>query len=122
MSVAREQLRRISASDDECLCELMAPNRARTRALGTNALGTEALDRRVRALVRLAALVMVEAPTTSLRVEVERAQSNGATDAGVAQAFFATARTAGSARLVSVAPRVGQALGFDMDVEDLDEP
>jgi alkylhydroperoxidase/carboxymuconolactone decarboxylase family protein YurZ len=119
MSGPRELLRRVSANDEACLSALMAPAPEYAR---TQPLGDQALDPRVRELVRLAALVMVDAPTTSLRWEVERALANGVSDTAVVQALFTTARDAGSAQLVSAASRVGLALGFDMDVEDSDEP
>lgn len=119
MSDPRELLRRISANDESCLYALMAPARDHP---STHPLGYEPLDRRVRELVRIAALLMLEAPTTSLRWEVERALANGLSDAAVAQALCTTARHAGSGQLVSAAPRLGLALGFDMDVEASDEP
>lgn len=119
MSGPRELLRRVSANDEACLSALMSPAPGRTR---TEPLCDEALDRRVRALVRLAALLSVDAPTTSLRWGVERALANGVSDAAVTQTLLTAAREAGFAQLVCAAPRVGLALGFDMDMEPLEEP
>ena len=119
MSGPRELLRRINANDERCLSALMAP----TPEFGNaGLLGDEALDRRVRGLVRLAALLVVDAPTASLRWAVELALANGVSDAAVARTFLSTARAAGSAQFVSAAPKVGFALGFDMDVEPEHKP
>jgi alkylhydroperoxidase/carboxymuconolactone decarboxylase family protein YurZ len=79
------------------------------------------LDRRTRELVRLGALLALGASSTSLRWAVELASTNGASDAAVFGALVATAATTGAAQLVSVAPRLGLALGFDFECEPWDE-
>jgi 4-carboxymuconolactone decarboxylase len=76
-----------------------------------------ALDAKTAALVALAALLSVGAPTTSCRVVVERARAAGATDDEIVGVLVAVAPAVGAARLVGVAPRL--ALAIDYDVADV---
>jgi uncharacterized membrane protein len=75
------------------------------------------LERKVRVLVRLAALLALGASTTSLRWAVEMAAASGLGDEAIIGALLAPAGAAGSAQIVESAPRLALALGFDVDIE-----
>ena len=79
-----------------------------------------ALDRRTTGLVRLAALIAVDACTTSLRWAVELASTTGVDDEAVLAALLATGSATGSAQVVTTAPRLALALGFDLELEGWD--
>ena len=76
-----------------------------------------ALDAKTAALVGLAALLAIGAPTTSCRVVVERARAAGATDDEIVGVLVAVAPAVGGARVVGAAPRL--ALAIDYDVADV---
>jgi 4-carboxymuconolactone decarboxylase len=77
------------------------------------------LDAKTNALVRLAALLSIGAPTSSCRAAVELARAGGATDAEIVGVLVAVAPAVGGARVVGAAPRL--ALAIDYDVEDVAE-
>jgi alkylhydroperoxidase/carboxymuconolactone decarboxylase family protein YurZ len=115
MNDAKDLLRRLSAADEGCLRTILAPSSDPERV--TSAVPA-ALDRRIRALVRLGALIAVDAPTTSLRWAVELAVTAGADDDAIVGALVAAAPAAGAAQVVAMAPRLALALGFETAVED----
>ena len=78
------------------------------------------LDRRTRTLVRLAALLALGAPTTSVQWAAELASTNGADVDAIAAVLLASARAAGSAQVVESAPRLALALGFDVELDGWD--
>ena len=110
-SDARELLRSLARSDERSVRAVLTPNPEFGR---DRAAVLEALDRRTRVLVRIAALLAIDAPTTSLRWAVELASSMGVDDDAVIEALAAAASAAGSAQLVASAPRLALALGFDV--------
>jgi hypothetical protein len=71
------------------------------------------LDRRTRMLVRLGALLAVDAATSSLRWAVELASTSGAGDDAMAAVLVSAGGTAGSAQLVASASRLAQALDLE---------
>ncbi len=97
-------LRRLALNDDAAVCG----------ALGAVTIGG-ALDPRTLALVRLAALVAVDAAAASFCWAVDEALAAGATNGEVVATLLAVAPTVGLARLVSAAPRLALALGYDVD-------
>jgi Carboxymuconolactone decarboxylase family len=82
------------------------------------------LDGRTAALARVAALVAVRASPGSYRHSVERALAAGASVDDVIDTLKVVARTVGLARVVSAAPGLSLALGYDVDdaLETLDDP
>jgi hypothetical protein len=72
-----------------------------------------ALDRRTRMLVRLGALLAIDAATSSLRWAVELASTSGAGDDAMAAVLLSAGGTAGSAQLVASASRLAEALELD---------
>lgn len=74
-----------------------------------------ALDARAAALVQLAALVALDAPAGAYRSTVDAAVAGGASESDLVATLLAVAPVAGLARLVSAAPRLALALGYDVD-------
>jgi len=78
------------------------------------ARGAEHLDDRTRSLVVIGAAVCSDSPTRTFMSLVATAQRAGATDQEILGVLFAVAPSAGESRLVSVAPRISKALGYDV--------
>lgn len=114
VSEARDLLRRLAAHDEPSLRTVIAPTPERDPELGSP------LDRRTRGLVRLAALLAVGASTTSLQWAIELVSAAGLDEDAVMAVLVAAAGAVGSARVVSNAPRLALALGFDMELEAAD--
>jgi 4-carboxymuconolactone decarboxylase len=110
VSAPRDLLRRLARHDEHSLRTVLAL--LPTFPGGEVSCGSS-LDRRTRLLVRLAALLVVDAPTDSLRWAVDLASTSGADDDTVAAVLLAAGSAAGSAQLVASAPRLALALGFD---------
>jgi 4-carboxymuconolactone decarboxylase len=77
------------------------------------------LDPKSHALVRLGALVAVGAVPASYRVWVEHAYAAGATDEEILGVLAAVGPAVGFARVVSAAPSLALAIGYDVE-SDLD--
>lgn len=75
------------------------------------------LDAKTQSLVRLSALLAVGAGTVSLRAAAELAAAAGATDDEMVDVLLAIAPAVGLARVVGVAPHLGLALGYDLEVD-----
>jgi alkylhydroperoxidase/carboxymuconolactone decarboxylase family protein YurZ len=82
------------------------------------------LDPKTRALVRLGALVALDAPPTSYRCAVSSALGSGATVDEVVGTLIAVAPDVGMARVVAAIPGLSLAVGYDIDaaLEGLDDP
>jgi alkylhydroperoxidase/carboxymuconolactone decarboxylase family protein YurZ len=85
-------------------------------------LAASHLDPKTHALVRLASLVAVDAATPSYLAAVDAARGGGACDDEIAGTLVALVPLVGVARVVSAAPKLGLALGFDVtsSLEELD--
>jgi alkylhydroperoxidase/carboxymuconolactone decarboxylase family protein YurZ len=79
------------------------------------------LDAKTHALIRLGALLAVDAAPSSYQASVEAASAAGATVDEIVGAVIAVAPTVGLARVVSAAPELALALGYDVDAA-LDAP
>jgi 4-carboxymuconolactone decarboxylase len=77
--------------------------------------GVGRLDPRTEALVHLAALIALDAPPASFRSAVEEAQRLGARQEDLLATLLAVAGIVGSARVVSAAPRIALAAGYDVE-------
>jgi 4-carboxymuconolactone decarboxylase len=73
------------------------------------------LPERMAALVRVAALVAVDAPPSAYRSAVEAARRTGAREEDLLALLLALADVVGSARVISAAPRVALAAGYDVE-------
>jgi alkylhydroperoxidase/carboxymuconolactone decarboxylase family protein YurZ len=77
--------------------------------------GSEAIDQRTTALVRLAALIAVDADAPAYQCEVRHALDAGATPEQLTAVLLALAPVAGSALVMSAAPKLALALGYDVE-------
>ena len=87
-------------------------------ASGPETAGATALRPKVDVLVQLGALLALGASTNSLRATVGRAVEAGATEAEIVGVLIAVAPTVGLARVVSTAPRLAVAIGYDLEADE----
>ena len=73
------------------------------------------LDARTEALLRISALIAIDAPASSYRCAVESAQRAGARLDDLLAVLLAVSGTVGSARVISAAPRLALAAGYDVE-------
>jgi alkylhydroperoxidase/carboxymuconolactone decarboxylase family protein YurZ len=107
----------LAAGDEGLLRSVLVLARAETIP---PAVAARALPPATATLVHLAALLAVGGSTTSLRWAVEMAMRAGAQDEEIVEVLATVAPTVGSARVVAAAPRLAQAIGYDIDVEGWD--
>jgi 4-carboxymuconolactone decarboxylase len=103
-------LRRLALNDEASVGMVLAH--------GSGAEPRAALLPKVDLLVRLGALLALGAATTSLRTAVERAKRAGATDAEIVGVLVAVAPAVGLARVVSTAPKLATAIGYDIEEDE----
>jgi 4-carboxymuconolactone decarboxylase len=93
---------------DDCFIEsVLARGLSDTRASG--------LDARAQALVRVGALVAVDAPPCAYLAAIESGLAAGATRDELVGVLIALLPSIGADRVVTAAPKLGLALGFDVD-------
>jgi len=109
VSSGEELLRRLALNDERCV--------ARVLAAGPVPEINDPLAPKVEALVRLAALLSIGAATTSLRPLVQQNRGLGATEDEIVAVLVAVGPALGLAGLVSAAPRLALAIGYDLDEE-----
>ena len=82
------------------------------------------LDGRTTSLVRLAALIVSHADEPAYQREVGDAINRGATPDQITAVLVAVARVAGSSVVMSAAPKLALALGYDVEAafEEIDGP
>jgi 4-carboxymuconolactone decarboxylase len=73
------------------------------------------LDGKTHALVRIAALVAIDAAPVSYLEAIEAAKLSGASSDEIVGCLISIIPAVGVARVVSAAPKVGLALGYDLD-------
>ena len=110
MDGSEQLLRRLAAADETALKDIISPEWSRQPAL----------DRRTRALVELSSLLAADAATSSMRWSVERAMTIGVEDAAMIQVLLSAASAVGTGQTVASAPRLGLALGLDIEVDGWD--
>lgn len=101
---AREGFRRLTLGDTAFL----EPAAAATRTL-------PCLAERTSALVRIAALVALDAPASAYRSAVEAAQRTGAREEDLFALLLSIADVVGTARVISAAPCIALAAGYDAE-------
>jgi 4-carboxymuconolactone decarboxylase len=106
-----ERLLRRLALNDEGSVEMVL-------ARGSQADSGTTLVPKVDLLVRLGALLALGAATTSLRATVERAKRAGATDDELVGVLIAVAPAVGQARVVSTAPKLATAIGYQLEEDE----
>jgi alkylhydroperoxidase/carboxymuconolactone decarboxylase family protein YurZ len=73
------------------------------------------MDPRAATLLRIAALIALDAPGSSYLREVSSAMAAGATREEILGVLIEVAPVTGSARVVSAAPRLALAVGYDVE-------
>lgn len=94
---------------DDALLELVA--------VDGSSFGPAVIDERIESLVRFAAAVGVDAPPPSFQQAVAMALAAGATGDEIVASLEAVTPVTGAARVVGCAPKVGLALGYDVEQE-----
>ena len=100
-------LRRLTIRDHALLQRLLANEECGRPA-------ESSLDPRTHALVCIAALISRDAAAPSYLCAVESARAAGATDEDIVGCLMAVVPILGEPRVVSAAPKLGLALGYDV--------
>jgi 4-carboxymuconolactone decarboxylase len=101
-----EILRRLSIRDDAYVDSLLAHEPSNVAASG--------LDRKTHSLVRLGALIALDAAPPSYMEAIEAARGFGASADQIVGTLIAVMSTVGVTRVVSAAPKLALALGYDV--------
>jgi 4-carboxymuconolactone decarboxylase len=107
MSSAEDGFRRLTLGDPGVIAAMSNPE-----GPGRN---MPRLDARTDALLRIGALIALDAPLSSYRAAVEAALRAGNRLDDLLAVFAAVAGTVGSARVISAAPRIALAAGYDVE-------
>lgn len=97
---------RIAIADDAYVEEVLSNDRAN--------LAASTLDAKAHALVRLGALIAIDAETPAYMWTLGAARRAGASDDEIVGCLLAVLPLLGVARVVSAAPKLALALGFDV--------
>lgn len=97
--------RRLTIGDDGLLASLFADSDP----------DIDVIDRRTSCLVRLAAVIIADPALPAYQREVRDALDAGASPEQITAVLLAVARVAGSAAVMSAAPKLALALGYDVD-------
>jgi alkylhydroperoxidase/carboxymuconolactone decarboxylase family protein YurZ len=103
-------LRRLALNDEESVGMVLTSSRPPD--------GFPPLVPKVDLLVQLGALLALGAATSTLRATVDRATEAGATEAEIVGVLIAVAPALGLARVVSSAPRLAMAIGYDLEEDE----
>ncbi len=110
--------RRMSPSVEEAFRRLTLGDEAFVAALqGSEARrqGAPRLDELSESLLRIGALIALDAPPSSYRHEVDAAMAAGAGLEELLGVLVAVAGPVGSAKVFSAAPRIARAAGYDVE-------
>jgi alkylhydroperoxidase/carboxymuconolactone decarboxylase family protein YurZ len=112
-----DRLRRLSMGDRQSVLDVLAGDASDAGARGIQV----GLDPRTLGLVRVAALAALDGPDAAVDAAVSGALAAGATPDDIVDTLIGIGPTIGSARLVSGAPKLAMALGYDVgaDLEEL---
>jgi alkylhydroperoxidase/carboxymuconolactone decarboxylase family protein YurZ len=97
---------KIAIADDRYVEEVLSNDRANLTA--------STLEAKAHALVRLGALIAIDAEAPAYMWTLEAARRAGASDDELVGCLLAALPTLGVARIVSAAPKLGLAMGFDV--------
>jgi 4-carboxymuconolactone decarboxylase len=103
------QLRLLALRDEAYFTLIAEDERGNAVAAG--------IDARTCALVRLAALIVLDGAVPSYLHTVDRALAAGATPSEIVGVAIAVIPIAGSDRAVTAAPKLGLALGYDVEAD-----
>jgi len=107
MAEYQERLRSLALNDDAFVRSVLG--------MGQDTVEASRLDPKTHALVRLAALVAMDATPSAYNCRVEAALASGAGFDEIVGILIAVAPEVGLSRVVSAAPDLGLALGYDVD-------
>ena len=99
-------LRKLTIGDDAYIETMLANEPAN--------LASSALDPKTHALVRLGALIAADAAAPSYLDVIESARDADTSDEEVVGCLVAVLPALGAARVISAAPKLGLALGYDV--------
>lgn len=100
-------LRKLTVRDERFVGSVLGSDEA--------SLAESGLDRRTHALIRISALIALDAPPQSYAPCVDAARCSGASNEEIVGTLVALVPVVGSPRVVSAAPKLGLALGYDLD-------
>jgi len=103
----QERLRSMALSDDRFVASVLG--------MGRDTIEASGLDPKTHAMVRLAALMAVDAGQISYNASAEVALASGASPDEIVGILIAVAPAIGLGRVVSAAPELGLALGYDVE-------
>jgi alkylhydroperoxidase/carboxymuconolactone decarboxylase family protein YurZ len=106
MDAFKQQLRRLAMHDDSLFEVILCEESTSPRS---------ALDEATLALVRVAATIAVDAAPASVQQAVTRALAAGATQDEIVATLEAVTPVTGAALVVSSAPKLALALGYDVE-------
>jgi alkylhydroperoxidase/carboxymuconolactone decarboxylase family protein YurZ len=102
MEARHRALRRLALGDAHVDPELLcSPGRAE--------------DRKTRALVQLGALLAVDGPATTIMQTASDAMTAGVREDEIVSALASLVPIVGTSRVAAAAPKLGMALGYDVD-------
>jgi alkylhydroperoxidase/carboxymuconolactone decarboxylase family protein YurZ len=101
----RDTLRLLSIRDDVFVASLLTDE---------SNIAASGIDRKTHALVQLGALVAVDPAPPSFMWVIESARRSGATADEIVGTLIAVIPSVGVTRVVSAAPKLGLALGYDV--------
>jgi 4-carboxymuconolactone decarboxylase len=107
MTGYKETLRSLALSDEDFVESVLG--------MGHDTVEVSGLDQRTHALVRLGAALAVDAAPSSYQSTIDVALAAGATIDEIVGTLIAVAPTVGLARVVSAAPELALALGYDLE-------
>ena len=113
MARFQETLRRLAMIDEGFVQDEVG--------LGLGPVDSSTLDPKTAALLQLGASVAIGSPAVCLEWSAARALAAGATEDEIADVLLAIAPVTGLGRVVSAAPEVATALGYDISAA-LEEP
>jgi alkylhydroperoxidase/carboxymuconolactone decarboxylase family protein YurZ len=107
MATYRETLRRLALNDVQFVDSVLG--------MGRDTVESSQLDPKTHALARLAAALAMDGALNTYQAGVEVAFAAGASVDEIVGTLIAVAPTIGLARVVSAAPDLALALGYDVD-------
>ncbi len=115
MAEYKETLRRLALNDELFVESVLG--------MGHDTVEVSRLDPKTHALVRLGASLAIDAAASSYQANAEMALASGADIDEIVGTLIAVAPTVGLTRVVSAAPELALALGYDVDaaLETLEE-
>ena len=104
---AQEKLLRLVLHDEEFVEDVLG--------VGKESLDVSCCDRRTHALVRLGALLALDAPSVLYQWNVEEAFAAGVTPDEIVGCLIAVAPLIGIPRVVAAAPDIATMIGYDIN-------